>query len=226
MGDPFGGVYALPTVIEQVQRTAGAHRAELEARLEGEGITWDWLAFDGAPGQLIVDRARLCDLIVVSQAVRADPAAQATQATAADVLVHARAPVMVVPQASRGLDLLGPALVAWDGSIESSHALRLNLPLLLRASAVHIVTVTDDNEEFPSTEAARYLARHGLEAELHVWPAEGRSTAQALVAAAQQLSAAYVVMGAYGHTRLREAVLGGATRHMLQDSPLPLLMAH
>ncbi|MGZ8313396.1 MAG: universal stress protein [Allosphingosinicella sp.] len=226
MGDPFGGVYALPTVIEQVQKTAAAHRADIEARLHGEGVAWDWLAFDGAPGQLIVDRARLSDLIVVSQPGDDGPNAQAAQAIAADVLVHARAPVLAVPQASRGLQATGPALVAWDGSIEASHALRLTVPMLLLASAVHIVTVTDGHGEFPATDAARYLARHGIEAELREWPAEGRRIAGVLNAAAAELAAGYLVMGAYGHTRLREAVLGGATRDMLQGSKVPLLLAH
>ena len=117
-------------------------------------------------------------------------------------------------------------MIAWDGSLEASHALRMTLPMLLRASAVHVVTVTEGHREFPATDAARYLARHGIEAELHGWPAEGRSTAEALNTAADRLSAAYAVMGAYGHTRLREAVLGGATRDMLHEAGVPLLMAH
>ncbi|WP_165357170.1 universal stress protein [Sphingosinicella sp. CPCC 101087] len=226
MGDPFGGVYALPTVIEQVQKAAGTHREEVEGRLRGEGISWDWLPFDGAPGQLIVDRARLCDLIVLSRPEQEGAQGQVAQSIAAEVLVHARSPVLAVPPASRGIDALGAAMVAWDGSLEASHALRLTLPMLLKASAVNIVTVTEGQREFPATDAARYLARHGVEPELLEWPAEGRSTAAALGAAATSLSAAYVVMGAYGHTRLREAFLGGATRDMLRDAPVPLLMAH
>jgi nucleotide-binding universal stress UspA family protein len=226
MGDPFGGVYALPTVMEQVQKAAGGHRDEIEARLRGEGVAWDWLSFDGAPGQIIVDRARLCDLIVLSRPEKEGAQAQAAQSIAADVLVHARSPVLAVPQTSSGFDGLGPAMIAWDGSLEASHALRLIMPMLLRASAVHVVTVTDGHREFPATDAARYLARHGIEAELHERPAEGRTIGNALNAAAESLSAAYAVMGAYGHTRLREAFLGGATRDMLHDSRVPLLMAH
>lgn len=226
MGDPFGGVYALPTVIEQVQKTASEHREALEARLGVEGIAWDWLSFDGAPSQIIVDRARLSDLIVLSKPEGEGGPAQAAQAIAADVLVHARSPVLAVPSAGRGFDGSGAAMVAWDGSLEASHALRLTMPMLLRAGSVHVVTVTTGQREFPATDAARYLARHGIEAELHEWPGEGRSTADALIDAAASLSAAFVVMGAYGHTRLREAVLGGATRDMLHESKVPLVLAH
>lgn len=235
MGDPFGGVYALPTVIEQVQRTADEHRARLEERLRGEAVAWDWLRFDGAPAQLIVDRSRLADLIVLSlPGGQAGRPAEGAQTIAAEVLVHARAPVLAVPEAaagasagrSTGFDAGGTALVAWDGSLESSHALRLNRPMLERARAVHVVTVTEGHSEFPATDACRYLGHFGIEAELHEWRREGRSTAAALLDASAKLSAAYIVMGAYGHTRLREAVLGGATRDLLRQSNLPLLMAH
>lgn len=227
MGDPFGGVYALPTVIEQVNRTAEEHRARTEERLRGEGLAWDWLRFDGAPAQLIVDRARLADLIVLSlPGGEAGRPAESAQAIAADVLVHARAPVLAVPEGARAFAGTGTALVAWDGSLEASHALRLNRPMLERASAVHVVIVTEGYSEYPATDACRYLGHYGIEAELHEWPREGRSTAEALLDAAAALSASYIVMGAYGHTRLREAVLGGATRDMLHKSPVPLLMAH
>ena len=226
MGDPFGGVYALPTVIEQVRKTADEHQTMLQERLRGEGVAWDWLRFDGSPAQVIVDRARLADLIVLSLPSAGSRGPEGSRAMLADVLVHARAPVLAVPQTSDAVQCLGAAMVAWDGSLESSHALRLTLPMLTRASAVHVVTVVEGHTEFPATDACHYLARHGIEAELHEWSREGRSTAAALLDAAAQLSAGYVVMGAYGHTRLREAVLGGATRDMLQTSTVPLLLAH
>ena len=224
MGDPFGGIYALPTVIEQVQRTADEHEQRIEARLAGEGVAWDWLRFDGAPASLLVDRGRLADLIVLS--LPGEEASSTARDVVADVLVHARSPVLAVPPSGRRFEALGTALVAWDGSLEASHALRLTLPMLARAAAVHVVSVTQGHREFPATDASHYLARHGVSSELHEWPVENRSTAAALLDAAATLSAAYVVMGAYGHTRLREAVLGGATRDMLHASTLPLLLAH
>lgn len=224
MGDPFGGVYALPTVIEQVQRVADEQRSGMEERLRGEGVAWEWLRFDGAASQVIVDRARLADLIVLS--LPGSDAAAGPREIAADVLVHARAPVLAIPSDGRGLAGASRAMVAWDGSLEASHALRLTMPMLKRADAVEVVTVTEGATEFPATDACRYLSRHGIEAQLTEWPRDGRSTAAALIDAAGALDASYVVMGAYGHTRLREAMLGGATRDMLHDSPLPLLLAH
>ena len=225
LGDPFGGVYALPTVVDQVRKVAEDQREALEARLAGEGVQWECLRFDGAPAQVIVDRARLADLVVLSLPGSGRDAS-ATHEITADVLVHARAPTLAMPQQGRSFDAGAPAMVAWDGSRESSHALRLTLPVLRCAAAVHVVTVADGHTEFPATDACRYLARHGIEPELAEWPRKGRSIAAALVDAAERAGAGYMVMGAYGHTRLREAVLGGTTREMLHESRLPLLLAH
>lgn len=225
MADPFGGAYALPGVVEAVRREEDGHRGMLEERLAREGVSWNWLRYDGEPAQFIVDRSRLSDLIVLT--LPAVPGQdQDGPSLVGDVAVHARTPILAVPQESTGCDLSGPAIVAWNGSPESAHAIRLTLPILERSSAVHIVTVTDDKTDFPATDACEYLARHGLRPELHQWPREGRSIADALLDAAAVLGGSYVLMGAYGHTRMREAVLGGVTRAMLRRSAIPLLLAH
>lgn len=224
MGDAFGGMYAMPTVIEQVREKEEEHRARIEARLANEGTGWDWLRYDGQPAQVLFDRARLADLIVLSLASGRNY--EGPSSLVADVAINARAPVLALPVESRRLDLFGPALVAWDGRMEGAHALRLSRALLRKASEVHVVTVTDDVVEFPPADAALYLSRHGIDCVLHQWPREGRSTADALIDAAAALKVGYVVMGAYGQSRLREALLGGATREMLQASPVPLVLAH
>ena len=225
IGDPLGGLYSSSAIMDHLRKTDDEHRLRLEERLRREGVSWDSLHFDGMPAQLIVDRSRLSDLIVLSL-----PEEGGTNdgplSLAADVAIHARTPVLAIPQKSRGLSCLGPVLVAWNGSQEASHALRLTVPMLQRASSVHVVTVGEDTVEFPATCAGLYLSRHGIEAELREWPREGRSTADALLNAASTLGAGYVLMGAYGHSRFREAVLGGATRDMLRNSPVPLLLAH
>ncbi len=225
MGDPFGGVYALPAVLSAVRQAEDEHRARLETRLRGEGASWDWLRYDGSPAQIVADRSRLSDLIVLSLPETGGDH-DGPLSMVGDVALHARAPVLAVPQQSRGFDCLGPALVAWNGGLEAAHALRLTLPMLRRASAVKIVTVTEDRTEFPATGACQYLARHDIQSELHEWPSAGRSTAEALLDAARTLGGAYIVMGAYGRSRLRETILGGTTRDMLHNGGMPLLLAH
>jgi nucleotide-binding universal stress UspA family protein len=225
MGDPFGGVYALPTVVAALQEAEDKHRAKLEAKLRNEGVSWDWLHFDGQPAQMVVERSRLSDLILVTPPTD-DADYDGPSGLAADVALHARTPVLAVPRGKLGIDLLGPAMVAWNGSQESCNALRLTMSLLEKAAKVHVVTVAEEGNEFPSTWAAKYLARHGVATELHEWPRGERSIAEALIDAATVLNASYVVMGAYGHSRFRESVLGGVTRDMLRHSPVPLLLAH
>lgn len=223
MGDPFGGVYALPSMIEEVRRMEDVHRNRIEDRLRKEGANWDWLRFDGNPAQTLIDRSRLADVIVLSLP---GPGHDAAMSIAQSVILHARAPVLAVPELQLSLDCLGTALVAWNGAPEASSALRLALPMLRRAAAVKIVTVAEGRTEFPATDASTYLARHGIVSELHEWPAAGRGIGEVLTEAAASLRAGYVVMGAYGHTRLREAILGGATRDLLATGTVPLLMAH
>jgi nucleotide-binding universal stress UspA family protein len=104
--------------------------------------------------------------------------------------------------------------------------MRLAVPLLRRATYVHLVEVADDNPGAPASEAATYLARHGIATEVHDWPAKGRRTSTALLHAVAELDARYLVMGAYGHSRLRETVLGGVTRDLIQSTSVPLLLAH
>lgn len=225
MGDPFGGAYALPEVMAEIRAAETTHRSRIESDLSNEGATWDWLNYDGQPAQVVLDRSRLADLVVLSMQPR-DGRGDGPLSLTGDVAIHARAPVLAVPHECRKCDVFGPALVAWNGSMEGSHAIRLALPMLQKAKAVHIVTVSDDETGFPAVDACKYLARHGVTAELHEWPRDGRRVADAILDAAARLDASYIVMGAYGHSRIREAVLGGVTRDLLADSNLPLLLAH
>ncbi len=79
---------------------------------------------------------------------------------------------------------------------------------------------------FPATDAPEYLARHGIKAEVHSWPRDGRAVEDALIAAVEALKPDWMVMGAYGHSRLRQFVFGGVTRTMLREGRVPVLLAH
>lgn len=224
MGDPFGGVYALPVLVEAVRKAEDEYRALIEGRLRSEGVSWDWSRFDGSPAQLTADRSRLSDLIVLS--LPGGGNYDGPLSMVGDVALHARAPILAVPQSSRSIDFLGTALVGWNGTFESCIALRCAVPLLAKAGRVRIVTVTEDETEFPATGASEYLARHGIESDLHEWRRDGRTMADSLLDAVRTLGAAYLVMGAYGHSRLQESLLGGTTREMIRSAAVPLVLAH
>jgi nucleotide-binding universal stress UspA family protein len=224
--DPFGGFFVMSGLIEAVNKQMERLRAETEARLQREDVPWTYEHLDGEPAIRIADRSVLADLIVLSPSLREARSGDPVP-LAGDVAIHARTPVLAVPSSVKGFDAGATAFVAWNGSPEAAHALKEALPMLRLSATVVIATVAEtDGEMLPPTDAAEYLSRYGLKAELQaIEPARG-SIADALLVARDLCRAHYLVMGAYGHTRLREFILGGTTRQMLRDSPVPIFMSH
>lgn len=226
-GDPYGGLFGMAALIDTIHDQEKALRLATEARLVGSGVAWDWRSQDGNVVETLIDQAMLADLVVLSQPATAQRrVARQPLAIVGDVVMYTRCPVLMVPHGVVRLDLAGPVVVAWNGSAEAAHALRLALPLLKRADGVHLVEVSDDVPGMAAREAAQWLSRHGISADVHEWPAKGRRVSVALLHAVAELSASYIVMGAYGHSRLRETVLGGVTRELIASTNVPLLLAH
>ena len=223
--DPFGGVFVMGDIVAQLNERDAALRARVEARLQGENVTWNWVHMDGDPAAVLVEQARLADLILVSRTARPQTGTRQPLPLVEDVALHARVPVLVIPPEAKGFDPSQIALIAWNGSPESAAALRAACPMLKKSSGVHLAVIGEDDEFFPANDAALYLARHNIAATVHQRPA-AEDVAQALVQAARDVNAGYLVMGAYGHSRLREFLVGGVTRGLLGQSPLPLLIAH
>lgn len=225
--DLAGGAYVMPEVLEAVREEEAAVRAAMESRLAQENISWDWRTVDGEAVDALEQAARLADIIVVSLASTTLPAEQKPADIAGPLAMHAACAVLGVPV---GVPLLSPAstaMVAWDGSAQAARAVRLALPLLRLASNVHVVTVAQEEEDdIPDLEIVTYLSRHAVAAELRSWSAKGRSVEETLCDAASELGANCLVMGAYGHSRLRELVFGGVTKFILKQAPLPIMLAH
>ncbi len=224
--DSFGSVYVLEDVLMRLEQERERLRREVEAALANEDVAWDYAAFDGDPARTLIARAALADLVVVSRAGSAgrpgDP-----MPLAGDVVLSGSVPVLAVPAAHAGFDPLGPALVAWNGGAQAGAALKAAVPLLRLASSVTLISAGETGGWLlPPEDAARYLARHGIEPEVRALPAVSGPVSETLIAQATALGAAYVVMGAYGHSRAREFLLGGETRRMLAHCPVPLFLAH
>ena len=196
------------------------NRETLEPRLKVEGVPYTWVETSGPIGDCIVDQAGLNDLIVVgAHETRGEPK---DGDVAADIVRRVRRPLLAVPHGARRLDLAGVAMVAWDGSTAADAALRAAIPLLKLADKAVIVTVGETARD--SAEAASYCARHGVRAEVHSAP-RSAAVSDVLLDRATIFRASWIVMGAFGHSPLREAIFGGVTRRMLERSPLPLLIA-
>ena len=136
--------------------------------------------------------------------------------------------MFVVPYIHKGPAKLEHAVVAWDGGLVAARALAAAMPLLERAQRVDVVTIPPSGEpvdDLPGFNITRHLARHGVRAQLRQLP-PADNVSEALLSYAVQSGADYLVMGAYGHSRLREFMLGGATREMLGSMTVPVLMAH
>lgn len=226
-GDYSGMLSA--SMIPVIREAADAFRAKIEPRLNAEDIRWDWVEEFGVAENRMSHHAVLTDLAIVG-ASPPELASRGPSPLAGILAVHCKAPIMVVPDSAHGLDIAGPVVVAWNGSLESSRALRAALPLLGRATSVHLLSVCDaedeDEPELPPLSAAEYLSRHGIECELVELPRGTQMVHEVLREAARARGARCLVMGAYGTPRLLETLFGGVSRAMLSKPDLPLLMAH
>ena len=137
-------------------------------------------------------------------------------------------PVFVVPNIQKGPAKLGKAMVCWDGGLPSARAVAGSIDILKRAGKVEVVSIAGrnlPNEELPGFNITRHLTRHGISATLKKLPA-AQDIGSTLLSYAADSGADYMVMGAYGHSRLREFVLGGTTRTILGSMTIPVIMAH
>jgi nucleotide-binding universal stress UspA family protein len=223
--DGFGGPFVMSGVLDALEENEEKMRVRIEELLAQEDIPWDYTQITGEPTHSIVSKSALADLIVLGRGHHIGTTAYPGISLLGDVLAAARSSILVQPAGQQVFDPVGPAVVAWNGSFEAANAMRLAVPMLAMASAVHIVTIECDTEyPFPSVTASEYLSRHGISSELHVQKADKKSIVDALISATELLNASYIVMGAYGHSRAREFLFGGVTRTLLKESPIPLIL--
>jgi nucleotide-binding universal stress UspA family protein len=120
-------------------------------------------------------------------------------------------------------------LICWDGSRPAARAIADAIPFLTRASAIEVVVVTgerDKSGELTGANMSRHLARHGVNVEIKQIAAGSSGVQSAILAHTKSSGADFLVMGGYGHSRLREFILGGVTRSILGAMPVPVLMSH
>jgi len=173
---------------------------------------------------LLVDYARLRDLTIVPVPESYD------QWYAETIIFGSGRPTLILPETPRARPFeLGTVVVAWDFSRAAARAVSDALPLLERARKVRIVTVTNEkglDTKHSAEELAKNLARHGIDVLLDKVDANGKPVGEVLEAYMLSHQADVLVMGAYGHARWREFILGGATKSLLSRPPLPILLSH
>jgi nucleotide-binding universal stress UspA family protein len=202
---------------------------EQRVRAAGAGVAAEWRAVEGDVGEIASLHTRYADLALVGQVNPDDPVTDADLPE--QIILGSGRPVIVVPYAGAFKTVGERVMVAWNASREATRAVNDALPLLERASSVRVVSVNphggpSGHGQVPGADISLHLARHGVRAEAETIVAEDVRVDDALLSHAFDMSADLIVMGAYGHSRLGEFVLGGATRHMLRQITIPVFMSH
>jgi nucleotide-binding universal stress UspA family protein len=225
----------IPSDLIEIQRVEGERSAANAIARFNEiarrnGISAETRSIEAASSLASAAFARIArrfDLSIVSQPRPESSGSDAMFVEAA--LFGAGRPVLIVPYIQQAGLKLDRVLVCWDGSRTAARATADALPLLAKAGTTEVITVTDgtgDQDEIPGFDIAQHLARHGIKVELKRIVRGDVDVPNIILSHAADTSADLIVMGGYGHSRLREFVLGGATRGLLQSMTVPTFMSH
>jgi nucleotide-binding universal stress UspA family protein len=208
-------------------------RAAFEAAAGGRRVSADWREADAGRStvaDVVLQHAHAADLVVAAQSDRGWQGT--TNLDIADRLaVESGRPVLIVPNEGVHRDFGKRVLVAWNARREAARAVFDALPLLQQAQEVRVVWVNPQDEggaavDVPAGDICAALARHGVKCEATEVARPQEGVGRTLLMRAAEYGSDLLVMGAYGHSRLREFVLGGASRHILEHMTIPALMSH
>jgi nucleotide-binding universal stress UspA family protein len=189
----------------------------------GEGPSAEWREEAGRQNAVVGTFGRVFDLIAVE---RPGKLASLAEATLEDALFESGRPVLMAPPTPPG-SIGEQVLVAWNGSTETARTVGFAMPFLDRAKSVQVVSVEGGMTPGPSgEELAQSLTRHGIATiARHVAPRD-RTTGQVFLDEAKAIGADLMVKGAYTQSRLRQMIFGGATRHIIMEATMPVILAH
>lgn len=224
--DPFGGMYLAGEQLAKAQAADAALDRRLRADLEREDVPWDVTLADGEVLATLTLAATLADLVIVSLGTADRRRSFTPPMMAGDLAMAVPVPVLAIPEPCGPINLDAPVMVAWNGSPQAAHALRAAVPLMRDAAKVIMVTIGQDEGQVAADDALRYLSRHEIHADLRHVERGVETIEEALERTARDIGAGLIVMGAFGHTRLRETFFGGVTRYLLESAPAPLLLMH
>jgi nucleotide-binding universal stress UspA family protein len=214
---------------ERTRALAAKTAEEASSRAKLAGVTADissTLDLVGAAAANAVRSARVSDIIIVDQSAGM---VDTKEAILEEALFHSGRPVLVVPPKGKPASKFSRLMVAWDGSAVAARALGDALAMFPEAKTVEIVVVSgekDLSKSLAGADCAAHVSRKGREAVLTEIPVTREGVGAALDAHAVKTGADAIVMGAFGHSRLRQFILGGATSSLTQSASVPLFMAH
>lgn len=218
-------------VLDKSRAEADGVRSRFEDCVARCGISAEWRLATGFPSETAAVHARYADLVVLGQIDPEDGLASLVRPVPQEVALAAGRPILVVPYAGKFAQTGRRVMVGWDASREATRAINDSLPLLAAAQSVTVLSVDPrsgftGHGEVPGADIAVHLARHGVKATIERTVSAGIGVGETLLSRAADLEIDLLVMGAYAHSRVRELLLGGATRTVLDSMTLPVLMSH
>jgi nucleotide-binding universal stress UspA family protein len=224
-----------PDIIEMQNKVVREMAAQAEKAFRDvvgrSGVPHEWRAADGPLEESMIVHTHYADIVVVGQH---DPEGDEVPGAASlpdRMVLTAGRPVLVIPYVGNFPTIGRHVLVAWNASRQSTRAVNDALPILKQAKKVSVLAINPEHGanghgQIPSADICLHLARHGVKVEAQHVFADDVDAGNMLLSRAADEGADLIVMGAYGHRRLRELVLGGVTRHLLKHMTAPVLMSH
>ncbi|WP_170764821.1 universal stress protein [Ruegeria lacuscaerulensis] len=230
----YAGANAL--ILQETLSRANAEADEVLAQakdyLSKTGTRWSaesGVAQIADIGRHVAHRARFSDLVILPKPYGPDRGAEAEPIVEA-AMFEGHAPVLITPEDATPFKRPGTIMIGWNESVEAMRAIRCALPFLIQADLVRIVVIDPPrhgpDRSDPGGMLSQLLARHGVKCEIDVLSKTMTRVSDVLNRHASDTESDMIVMGAYGHSRFREAILGGATRNMLEQASVPVFLAH
>jgi nucleotide-binding universal stress UspA family protein len=224
----LGTVELIKSLQKAAEEQARAARASFDAvgrSLPGGGDMGDYRDVEGDEVERVITEGRFHDLVVLGRAVKAG---KYSPSEIGHILISVGRPILLAPAAARA-EPTEKVVIAWKETAEAARAVTAAMPFLEKASRVFVLAGEEDESGTARQSAERLatlLEGHGIAAAAEPVALKGRSAADAVLERAGTLDAGLLVMGGYGHSRRREWVFGGFTRHVLQQSQMPVLLFH
>ncbi len=213
---------------EHAHQAIEAARSRFQEASEKRGVSNDWTYAQENMIDALTHHARFCDVAVVGQP---GPGSRRYfgETPTDHLILSVGHPVLVMPTLKDGFSIAKRIMIAWDRSTLATRAVHNSRLFLRHAESVHMLTINlkpETYNESPGSGICEYLARHDIEAKPVRLESSTDHLYDVLLAKAEELDIDLIIMGAYGHSRLREQILGGNTYHLLNHSPIPMLMSH
>jgi nucleotide-binding universal stress UspA family protein len=237
--DPEVPPYFKPSVVEKIAGIYEEHAREaakvaslhFNRATQDSGIAVIWRCVEGNIARLLAEHARFADLLILGQADTENPPNMRAFPLPHDVVMNAGTPVLAIPVQTAVREVGRRVLLAWDGSREATRAFRDAMPLLLAADQIFLIAIDPSHQGHVRIGAlvpymVEHLARHNIHVEVATVRSGAENTIDLLLSHASQIGADLIVMGAFGHLRLKEFIIGGTTYDLLNRTTISVLMSH